>query len=265
MKKTFILLLTFISIFAISRCAFAKAIPPEPGTLQSHVSHNGKFTVEIRIIGYPDSSPSDCTFKEGNQVIWSKQIPTTPGQVKISDNGEIIAMVNWGWYDEMGSKSLSFYDKKGDLIKEVSFGGDEFGMSPMKWVRNLTLSPDGTYCMVGSNGEEKALFSLYESKTGKLVWEKAFGYEETVEIKISDAAKFILVATSNYKSGGNMWFLLLNRDGGILWQKKISKNHSWDVEEYLRFKDNGKEFEIFNLVKNKFIFFALPADKGGKK
>jgi len=40
--------------------------------------------------------------------------------------------------------------------------------------------------------------------------------------------------------------ILLDTKGDILWQKEIEKNYSSDIKDYIRFKDNGKEFDIFD-------------------
>ena len=185
-----------------------------------------------------------CTFTESGSLLWSKLIPTTPSKVVISDNGKYIAMTNWGWYDEGGSSSLSIYDRSGDLIKEVSFGEPDKGLEGMKWVRVLTISPDGTFCMVGVNTTEHAVFSLYDCRTGALKWEKGYGFSEAYEAKISTGGDYSIIATDDYHSC-DMQFFLLDRSGTVLYQKSLAKNLSWDVPDYLRFRDNGIEFEIF--------------------
>ena len=44
--------------------------------------------------------------------IFADAIPQAPGTV------ETYAVTNWGWYDEGGSRSLSIYNRRGDLIME---------------------------------------------------------------------------------------------------------------------------------------------------
>jgi hypothetical protein len=116
------ILILGLSWMILPRVISAKALPPKIGAIKIFVSQNLKFSLEIKILGYPDRSPSECAFKEGDKVIWSKEIPRTPGIVDITDDGRYIAMVNYGWYDEGGYKSVSFYDRQGELIREIQFG-----------------------------------------------------------------------------------------------------------------------------------------------
>ncbi|NPV52949.1 MAG: hypothetical protein HPY71_05440 [Firmicutes bacterium] len=259
-KTAFACMIAVGLVLTASRHTFADAIPPAPGTVETYTSQNGKYAVEIKILGYPDSSPCECTFKESGDISWTKEIPDTPNKVVISDNGETIAMTNWGWYDEGGSRSLSIYNKRGDLIKELSFGFTGMNNWGLKWVKVLAISPDGSYCMVGEDAEEKAVFSLYDCRTGELKWERGYGFSEASEAEIQEAGRYLLVATNDY-STRDMFFFLLDREGVTLWEKRIAKNFSWDVQDYLRFMDNGKEFAIFDLKSAKYITEPVPQEQ----
>ena len=50
-----------------------------------------------------------------------------------------------------------------------------------------------------------------------------------------------------------MLFSLLDGEGVTLWERKMAKNFSWDVQDYLRFMDDGKEFAIFDLGSAKYV------------
>ena len=242
-------------VFLLSGIVFGEAFPPKVGTVKVYSSRNAKYTVSIRLLGYPDASPSECTFAASGKQVWTKLIPTTPSKVVISENGERIVMTNWGWYDEGGSQSLSIYNRMGELSKEIPFG-------QMKWVRVLAISPDGSCCIVGVNTVQNAFFSLYDCQTGELKWEKGYGFSETSEAKVANGGDYILVATNDYHSG-DMQFLLLDSKGVVLYHKLLAKNYSYDVPDYLRFKDNGKEFEFFDKNTNQYLVEPLLQNKGG--
>ena len=214
----------FVILLLYCTTVFGEAIPPEPGTVTSYASRNAKYTIAIKILGYPDRSPSECTYMESGIILWIKSIPTTPSKVVISDNGKYIAMTNWGWYDEGGSNSLSIYDRSGNLIKEASFEEPEKGIEGMKWIRVLTISPDGTYCMVGENTTEHAAFSLYDCRTGELKWEKGYGFSEAYEAKIANGGDYILIATDDYHSCNMQFFLLRSYRNGSIPEKLGQKS-----------------------------------------
>ena len=253
----FVIILAGLFVLIRSGMTRAEAIPPEPGTVKLYSSPNHEYTIEIRILGYPDDSPSECTFKNSAAIIWSQMIPATPGKVAISDNGACIAMASWGWYDENGFRSLSIYNNKGELIQEIPFA--------MKWIHTLAMAPDGTYCMIGENGRKHARFSFYDCRTAVRQWEAEYGFAESSEVKIAANGLYILIATNDYDTG-DMQFFLYNKQGVILWQRTLVKNYSsWDVPDYLQFRDNGKEFAFFDYHQGKFIIVNLPEQKGGQE
>lgn len=240
-----------------------EALPLQPGTVILYTSQNARYTVSIKILGYPDSSPALCTFMDSGKIIWSKPIFETPSEVAISDNGQRIAMTNWGWYDEGASGSISFYNHQGDLLKEVPFRDPEKGFEGLKRIRVLAISPDGNYCAIGTDTKEDALFTVYDCRKGVMVWEKGYGFSEATEAKLSTNGEYILIATNDYYSQ-DMQFFLLDHQGLVLYQKTLPKNFSWDVPDYLRFKDNGIEFEILDYNLGKFLVEPL-VDGGYQK
>lgn len=122
MRKLILLALVFIFSLGNINVLLAEVTGyPEIGSAVSFSSSDKKFTVEVEILGNVDKSPSECTFKEGDRIIWQKQIPATPGRVAISHNGRYLAFLNWGLYDELWFKSLYIYNDKGELLKEVEF------------------------------------------------------------------------------------------------------------------------------------------------
>ena len=229
----------------------------EIGSIRSFFSENGQYSIDIKTLGYPDTSPSECTFKEKNRIIWSKRIPTTPGKVNISNDGKYIVMANWGWYDEGGFKSLSLYNNKGKLIRELNFNKPG---SFLLWIRSTAISPDGMYYVFSASSTAvKAkiyLYEFYEFGSGNLVWANEYECWDVVEIEISDEGRSILVAAQLDYNSGDMLFFLLNRKGDIIWEKKIEKNFSWDIKDYLHLDSSGGNFEIFDKANAKYISFV---------
>jgi len=258
MKKIVLYLTITCFIVTLFNYAFAKARAPEIGSIKTFVSENGRYNIGIKILGYPDGSLSICTFKEGSKIIWSKEIATTPGKVNISNNGKSIVMANWGWYDEGGFRGLSFYNSEGELLKDISFG--DKGKDSMLWIRETAISTDGMYYILGTDGREKAKIYLYEFSSANLLWANEYGFENAVEIEILGKGSPVLVATFDYNSG-DMLFVMLNINGDMLWQKKIEKNFSWDIKDYLHLNDKGQSFEIFDKAMGQYISFI---NKDGK-
>lgn len=235
----------FLSIKAI-----ALTIAPKVGSINTFISENGLYSIDVKFLGYPDGGPSECVFKEGDSIIWAKEISTTPGKVNISNNGKSIVLANWGWYDEGGFRSLSFYNGKGELLKMVDFG--DKGLDSMLWIMETAISPNGIYYIFGVGGQKRAEFYLYDCGSAKLLWRKEYGFENVVEIEISD--KNILVATFDYDSS-DMLYTLLNIKGNMLWQREIKGNHYWDIKDYLHLDSDGRNFEIFDKEKGEYISF----------
>lgn len=249
-------ILQFVGICLIlisSNSVFGEAIPPEIGSIRIFYSENGEYSLSIKILGYPDESPSECTFKKGDSTVWSKEIPTTPGIVNISDNGKTIVMANWGWYDEAGFKTLSFYNDKGELVREANPCDKSIGLL---WIDHTAISPDGAYFIFDASGKYGPELYLYEFKTGNLVWKKRYGFYRIVEIEISNGGNSILVAAVLNGISTHMLFVLLDRDGNSIWQTSIDNNFSWSTNDYLHLNNNGESFEIFDKVSGKYISYT---------
>lgn len=261
MKKIFIIFGLMLILFSSTQAAFAKKLAPKSGFVETYKSSNGIWRVEITYKGYPDNSPSECAFFEGDHLQWRREIPLTPGRVLISDSGRSIVMTRWGWYDEGGAKGLVFYNQEGDLLKEVSFSDDP-SKGSLLWMDAFIISSDGKYCVVASHWRDKGqtILRLYNCLTGDLVWLKNYAMEheiiEPVAVKIADYGRMILLAAYNY-STADMAYFILDIDGNILWQESLFKNFSWDRNDYIRMDDRGYNFEIFDKSKNSWRRFHL--------
>ncbi len=235
---------------------FGEAIPPKVGTVYTYSSCNTRFTISIEILGYPDNSPARCSLMDSGETVWSKMFFATPSEVAISDNGQCIVMTNWGWFDERASRSISIYNGAGELVKEIPFMGPD-GFESLKWVDMLAIAPDGSCCAIGTGSLKHALLAVYDCRKAELLWEKEYGFSEAVEAKFSNNGEYILIATNDYYSR-DMSFFLLNHHGEVLYQKTIPQNYSWDVPDYLVFKENGREFCIFDINSGKYLVESLP-------
>ncbi len=246
-----VVVLTFFSPPAFAR--MAERMADRPGAIESYLSENGKYEVSIK---HGEHLPS-WSFKENGRQLWSEPLLNEPGVAAVSDNGETITLPLWGWRDEGGSSGVAVYNKKGKLVKEVLFKSQSSADEALRWVRETRISPDGTYFIIGENGKKGADVTLFNAVTGNIVWEKSAGLPELVEIKVAREGQFALVATHEAKGDG-MEFLLLDHSGAAIWQKKIGHNLSYEVKRYLKFKDDGSGFEIYDLHSARYISIRFP-------
>ncbi|MFH1368471.1 MAG: hypothetical protein ABII64_05020 [Elusimicrobiota bacterium] len=193
-KVLFLLILCFVTTFF--KHAFAEATVRDVGSIDTFTSENKRYSIDIKILGYPDRSssictPSICTFKKGDKILWSKEIPATPGKVNISDNGKYIAMANWGWYDEGGYAGLSFYGKDGGLIGNIAIDKNK---EHFKYIKKTAISRDGKYYLISELGRGSIL-SLYDVKLSKLLWTEEFDekYSNNIDFKVLDSADKITI------------------------------------------------------------------------
>jgi len=250
-------LVIIMALFSSSAFArMAERMPDQPGSIDKYFSDNGKYELSIT---YGEHLPS-WSLKENGRLLWSEPLMNEPGAAAISDNGETITLPIWGWRDEGGSSGVAVYNKEGKLVKEVLFKGQSSSDGALRWVHETRLSPDGKYFIIGENGKEGANVTLFNASTGEIVWEKRAGLSEMVEVKVATAGKFALVATREDK-GSIMEFLLLDRSGATVWNKTIRNNFSYEVKRYLKFKDDGSGFAIYDLKRGLYISELLPKTK----
>ncbi|MBF0252656.1 MAG: hypothetical protein HQL29_02470 [Candidatus Omnitrophica bacterium] len=231
--------------------ATAEMMPIEPGTVEVYVSDNGRYEVSIV---YGDGFPS-WSLKEDGLELWSEPMPAEAGAVTIADNGETIILPLWGWRDEGGSSGVAVYNKEGKLVRNIFFKSiNDLLMSEetLRWVRVTKISPDGKYFAIGGNGQENSTVTLFEAASGNVVWDKTSGLPDIVDIAIAKDGEHVLAATREDNDTG-MEFVLFDREGNVLWNKKIDKNLSYDVEHYVKFKDDASGFEIYDLKLNEYV------------
>lgn len=240
--------------------AFAEAMPPQPGKVETYSSPNGRYTVEVKILGNSFGTMARLAFKASGAELWDKLMPESPSEVAIADDGNVIALTNWGWRDECASENLEFYNQEGKLLNRVEFGGAQPNQGNLKWIAKLAIAPDGSGCVIAENGSEQALFSLYDCQRGILVWERQYGYAEACEVKIDRAARRMVIATRDYNTC-DMAFLLLNHEGEVMWQQQLTHNFSWEVRDYIIFGADGQGFKIFDQTRQKYLDVVFPAAK----
>ncbi len=253
--------LFFLAVFmtVLSTSALARMVermPDQPGSVDTYVSDNGKYEVSIM---YGKNFPS-WSLKENDQVLWSKPLMNEPGAAAISDNGEAITLPLWGWRDEGGSSGVAVYNIKGELLREVHFNGELPGTESLRWVHETRISPDGKYFIIGENGKECSYVTLFNARTGEIVWGKKVGLSEMVQVKVSKDGKYALVTTNEYKDR-RMEFQLLDSSGIEIWHKKMAHNFSYEVKHYVKFTDDGSGFQIYDLKSGKYISEKIPTVK----
>jgi hypothetical protein len=81
-----------------------------------------------------------------------------------------------------------------------------------------------------------------------------------VDVRVSAKGEYVLAATSKY-GAGNMAFVLLDKQGEVVWREKRSGNLSWEVKAYGWFLFDGSGFEIYDLKSKSFMKRRFPARK----
>jgi len=92
--------------------SYSKRRPPEVGSINEYFSSSKIYSAQIKLLGYPDINPCECTLKKSDRLLWTKKLPSYPGLVNISDNGKYLVFANWGWYDEGGFVLISTFEYK---------------------------------------------------------------------------------------------------------------------------------------------------------
>lgn len=246
-----------IAIFLLHYNIYPDAAEPKPGTAFKFSSANMIYTIEIKILGHPDTSPSECTFKKQGNILWKKEVPTTPGYVNISDNGKYFVFANWGCYDEGGRKSVSFYDGDGNFLKEIEFN------HMCRWIMKSCISKDGNYYITANIFKGNPQVTLYSVLNQTELWNKNLvqdlsqykGWMDFDNILVSKTFDYFLISAFDHDEG-NMFYFYLNKTGDILWQKKIKKGYPWDYlgpsnkKDFTGLSENGISFKVFNLPLN---------------
>jgi hypothetical protein len=225
------------------------------GKTDSFFSDNGVYEVMITY-GNPFASWS---LKKNGQVLWNRPLMGEPGGAAVSDNGELITLSLWGWRDEGGSSGIAVYNGQGEAVREIMFRNAD-GSESLRWVRRTAISPEGSRIAIGQNGREGALVTMFDATSGNLLWETKAGLPEIDDVRVGAKGEYTLAATSRY-GHGNMEFVLLDKQGKVVWHEKRSRNLSWDVKMYVRFLADGKGFEIYDLKSKSYQKRRFPALK----
>ncbi len=248
MNKKILSLIIPASLVLFSPFICAKAVPPQTGTIKTFLSANRVYSIDIKILGYPDNSPCECTFKKGEEILWTKELSTTPGFVDISNDGEYFIFANWGWYDEAGFKSLSFYTGDGELLRTVEFSDG------LRWLLKTRISGDGNYYLAADYSSQVA---LYHVSTQTIVWDKKIKYNkiepELDNVLISQEGDYILISAFDLKTY-NVYFSYFNKIGKLLWKKEIKRGYSSN-KNFIWLSEDGLNFKVRDLNQNKWLEF----------
>ena len=251
-----------IGFFILSLSSFAEAEREilKPGTVESYFSENGVYHIEIKFLGNRPEGIVEGTYYEKEQVKWKKLFSVHPGIVKLANNGAYLIFANWGWYDEGGFKSLTFYDGNGELIKEIKFDDKnaDFGKGMgMLWIQEAAISNNCYYYAIGVDGKEKSEIYMFMVKEPNLLWHIKCGYERIADIEISDQGS-VLAATTNYQDG-LMKFSFADNKGDFVWEKESTWKVNNEIKEYLKFE--GGNFGVLNPIDKNYIYFIVKEGK----
>lgn len=244
------IILILLALYISQNIVYARSVPPKPGSIKTFSSANKIYTIDIKILGYPGNSLSECTFKKNNEILWEKSLSTTPGFVDISDNGACFVFANWGWYDEGAFSSFSFYNGAGELLKTVELGA---GRNGLRWLEKTFFSNDGNYYLAANGFKDVTEITLYHTPTQTELWDRYTGLGNIDNILINKTGEYILMSTFDYNNH-NIHFSYMDRYGNILWEKEIPHGHLWD-NKFIWLSDNGLQFKVYYASEKKWILF----------
>ncbi len=228
------------------------------GRTYSYFSDNGIWEVAVTV-----KTPfSSWSLKKSGVELWNRSV-SEPGGAAVSDNGEVITLPLWGWRDEGGSNGIAVFNGQGELVRKILFQSDDGGEF-LRWVRRTAISPEGVRIAIGQSGQEASRITLFDVKSGKLLWETLAGLPEIDYLCVSAKGEYALAATSKYGTG-NMEFVLLDKEGRAIWSEKRSHNLSWEVKVYGRFLPDGKGFEIYDLKTKSWMKRRFPAQQSSRQ
>ena len=225
-----------------------------PGSVDTYASDNGIYEVAITHGG--NAAFNSWRMMKNGRQLWSRMLANETGNATISDNGETITLPLWGWRDEGGSSGIVVYNGNGEPVREIHYS-DRDGNTGLRWIEKTAISPDGTRIAIGDGGKDHTTIILYDATNGGTVWEAYAGYPRIAALRIAEKGKYTLAATAQ-EGNSDMEFLLLDRNGRIVWRQQKTGNFSYEVKQYLGFNKDGKRFSIFNLKTGRFEVHSMP-------
>lgn len=227
---------------------------------KSYFSENKENEIQIDERTIVDSSCKAVFIKQG-QKLWEKVLPSTPGRIQISNDGNSVVFVNWGWADEGYYKSVSFYDGRGKERKELRFGT---GGRHLRQIGKSYLTADGKYFILE---QSDSVIDFYDVLEAKLLWEKVLTPAYPLgDLQVSQSNGNILLCS--YSRDGDAFFAYLDKDGNKVWEKNITKGYPirkglFGVVLYINEKNqklidldpSGNRFSIYSLPESRWIKF----------
>ncbi|MEI6438000.1 MAG: hypothetical protein WCO69_04540 [Candidatus Omnitrophota bacterium] len=268
------------AVIVLASPAMADRELPKPGEVTKYYSGNKKYEVGVIERTITDG-PAKMIFSADGKQLWEKNLTSTPGAVHVSNDGQYIVLANWGWADEGGYKSLSFYKGTGDLIKEVglcsiSMLNGKLG-TQMKWLRNPTLSADGQRYAFGENQKqgEKPKITMYSVPQAQLLWEKNIGAGDYFRLWMSKDGSFLLLSSYSLKcqhtkndmvgeydecKPKDAMFTYFDGNGTVIWEKSIVDGFQGQ-DELAELNEDGLQFKIYDATAKKWVEYV---NQGGK-
>jgi hypothetical protein len=102
-----------------STTAEARRVPWRKGDRFTYRAPGGTLAIQIVILGNPNTGPCQASLREGKKVLWERRWAATPGTVTVSQAAEYLCALNYSNWDEHWYRGVSFYDRKGELLKEI--------------------------------------------------------------------------------------------------------------------------------------------------
>lgn len=226
---------------------------------------------ECIIVGKSWSSDGDVGGNHGNgdfwvvkidqngQLIWEKNLGGSESEearsvITNKNGGAVIAGLSSSKNVDL-TRNLGSYDywivqlnETGSIKWQKSFGGNL-----SDYARSIQPTIDGGYLVAGYSSSRNGDLSQNSGSTdiwiikldamGNLVWQKSIGgkdMEQALSMEMTPQGDYIIAGLSQSKeTKGDYWILKLDKEGGIIWEKKLGGTDHEEVFGITSSADNG--------------------------
>lgn len=163
------------------------------------ISPNAEYIGLTKVVEYSEYEPTKMKFvlldKDGNEI-WGKEYPTG-----YESGGAVYYVSDKGAVAEYSGKTLTFYDSKGNIVKEVELLYSRMVIE--SGINSGYFSEDGNYLVINVKDPEKEIFStgtgvILFNNRGEELWRFRTEEESAGRLYISSEGKHIIAASHNW-------------------------------------------------------------------
>ncbi len=200
-------------------------------------SKNGKHTVEVKSDFSVHAGKAYYKVKdEDGKIISRFKTNLSPIAIIPLNNGKRII----GFYGSVGQAviitQLRFYGIKGNLIKKHQILATGCG--------GQDITENGEYYVYSWRMDKKSGIDLFDTRSGKKVWSKAFK-KMVSGVKISDDGQWVVTM---FKKSGSKEIHLLDNKGDLKWKGVIDTRYNCVISHV---NEDGSVFEV---IESKMIY-----------